>query len=87
MSASKVLLVCWLVLTVLCVSTILLGNAGPTPLLTLAVLLVAVSKAWLIADSFMELRHASRLWRGLMLSWPLVMAAGILLTLLIFIPD
>jgi len=87
MSASSVLFVRWLVLAVLCVSTVLLGKAGATPLLIIAVLLVALGKAWLIADGFMELRHASWLWRGLMLGWPLGMAAGIALTLLVFIPD
>ncbi|MNC84027.1 hypothetical protein D3C75_1383210 [compost metagenome] len=52
--------------------------------MTIAILLVAVGKAWLITDGFMEMRHAPRLWRRLMLSWAVVLAALIGLTLLSF---
>ena len=55
----------------------LLGRAEGTRLLTIAILLVAVGKAWLIADGFMELRHAPRLWRRLVLSWAAVLAIAI----------
>ncbi|AGA85405.1 MAG: hypothetical protein CVV19_14445 [Gammaproteobacteria bacterium HGW-Gammaproteobacteria-9] len=82
MSASKVLVACWLGLAVLSVSTVLLGNAGATLALTAAVLLTAFGKAWLITDGFMELRHAPRAWRLLLLAWPLVLVLGVLLTLL-----
>jgi hypothetical protein len=44
-------------------------------------LLAALGKAWLIADGFMHLRHAPLLWRGLLLGWPLVVGALVLLTL------
>jgi hypothetical protein len=50
--------------------------------LSIAILLVAVGKAWLIADGFMEMRHAPRLWRRLMVSWALVLAVVVGLTLL-----
>ena len=60
MSASKILVACWLVLALLSVSTVLLGNAGATLALAGAVLLTAFGKAWLITDGFMELRHAPR---------------------------
>lgn len=66
MSASKLLLGCWLGLVVLSVATVTLGQAG-------AILLLALGKAWLIVDGFMELRHAPRLWRSLLLGWPLAM--------------
>ena len=83
MSASRVLLACWAGLAALSVCTVVLGQAVATTLLSIAILLVAVGKAWLIADGFMELRHAPRLWRGLLLAWPLSMAlataAGVLL--------
>jgi hypothetical protein len=82
MSASKVLVACWLGLALLSISTVLLGNAGATLALTAAVLLTAFGKAWLITDGFMELRHAPRAWRLLLLAWPLVLALGVLLTLL-----
>ncbi len=82
MSASKVLVACWLGLAVLSVSTVLLGNAGATLALTAAVQLTAFGKAWLITDGFMELRHAPRAWRLLLLAWPLVLVLGVLLTLL-----
>ncbi|MNU04973.1 hypothetical protein D3C72_2496130 [compost metagenome] len=54
---------------------------GATWLLSVVILLVAVGKAWLITDGFMEMRHAPRLWRRLMLSWALVLAAVVGLTL------
>ena len=75
MSVSRVLLACWAALTALSVCTVLLGDAGGTALLSIAILLVAVGKAWLIADGFMEMRHAPRLWRRLMLSWAVALAA------------
>ena len=34
-------------------------------------------EAWLIADGFMELRHAPRLWRRLVLSWAALLAIAI----------
>lgn len=82
MSASKILVACWLGLALLSVSTVLLGNAGATLALAGAVLLTAFGKAWLITDGFMELRHAPRPWRLLLLAWPLVLVLGVLLTLL-----
>lgn len=81
MSASTTLMFCWLALAVLSVTSVQLGNAGATLLMASAVLLAALGKAWLIADGFMELRHAPRMWRWLLLGWPLAMAAGVLLTL------
>ena len=81
MTSSKLLLCYWLGLAALSLVTVLLGNAGSTLLLVGGVLLAALGKAWLIADCFMELRHSPRLWRGLLLAWPLSMALGILLTL------
>lgn len=81
MSASNTLILCWLGLAALSVTSVQLGNAGATLLMTGAVLLVALGKAWLIADGFMELRHAPRMWRWLLLSWPVVLAAGVLLAL------
>ncbi|MBC3336301.1 hypothetical protein HBO04_03910 [Pseudomonas proteolytica] len=42
-----------------------------------AVVLAAVAKAWVIADGFMELRHAPLGWRAALLAWPVVLVAGI----------
>ncbi|MDO9623836.1 MAG: cytochrome C oxidase subunit IV family protein [Pseudomonas sp.] len=81
MSASNTLIACWLALAVLSVTSVQLGNAGATLLMASAVLLAALGKAWLITDGFMELRHAPRLWRWLLLAWPLTMALGVLLAL------
>ncbi len=81
MSASRLLLACWAALAALSVCTVLLAQVGATWLLSLAILLLAVGKAWLITEGFMELRHAPRLWRLLMLSWALVLAAVVGLTL------
>jgi len=81
MSASKVLIVCWLVLAALSTATVVLGNAGSTLLLAGAVLAVALLKGWVITERFMEMCHAPVMWRLLMLGWPLVMAGGILLAM------
>ncbi|WPN60313.1 cytochrome C oxidase subunit IV family protein [Pseudomonas sp. P9_31] len=81
MSASRLLLVCWAALATLSVCTVVLSQVGATWLLSIAILLVAVGKAWLITDGFMEMRHAPRLWRRLMVSWALVLAVVVGLTL------
>ncbi|AXA53556.1 cytochrome C oxidase subunit IV family protein [Pseudomonas thivervalensis] len=74
MSASRVLIACWILLAVLSTGTVALGQVAASGLVSLAILAVAVTKAWLIADGFMELRHAPRLWRRLVLSWAAVLA-------------
>ena len=81
MASSPVLIVCWLGLVLLSIGSVQLGNAGGGFLLAMAILLAALGKAWLIADGFMHLRHAPLLWRGLLLGWPLVVGALVLLTL------
>lgn len=83
MSASRLLLGCWLALMALTVASVQLASSGTSMLLALLVLLAALAKAWLISDGFMELRHAPRLWRGLLLSWALAMVLGVLLSLLL----
>ena len=77
MSASRVLIVCWMTLAVLSTGTVALGQIAATGLVSIAILVVAVTKAWLIADGFMELRHAPRLWRWLVLSWAALLATVI----------
>ncbi|APC18744.1 hypothetical protein BLL42_24675 [Pseudomonas frederiksbergensis] len=83
MSASSFLLACWTALATLSVCTVVLAQVGATWRLSIAILLVAVGKAWLIADGFMEMRRAPRLWRRLILSWALVLAAVVGLTLIL----
>ncbi|RDI05118.1 cytochrome c oxidase subunit IV [Pseudomonas fluorescens] len=77
MSASRVLIACWLTLAVLSTGTVALGQIAATGLVSIAILVIAVTKAWLIADGFMELRHAPRLWRRLVLSWAALLATVI----------
>ncbi|MBV4552136.1 cytochrome C oxidase subunit IV family protein [Pseudomonas sp. SWRI102] len=77
MSASHVLIACWITLAVLSTGTVALGQVATSGLVSIAILAVAVAKAWLIADGFMELRHAPRLWRRLVLSWAVVLAVVI----------
>jgi len=86
MSASRLLLGCWLALMALTLASVKLAGSGTSMLLTLLVLLAALAKAWLISDGFMELRHAPRLWRGLLLCWALAMVLGVLLSLLLVRP-
>lgn len=72
-----VLLICWLALVLLSVATVTLGDSGSSHLLAGGILLVALAKAWIIIDGFMELRRTRGFWRPLLLAWPLVMAAVI----------
>lgn len=81
MSTSQLLIGAWLGLVLLSVGSVQLGNAGAGLTLAAAVLLAALVKAWLIVDNFMHLRHAPPLWRGLLLGWPLLVGALVLLTL------
>ncbi|MCP1456361.1 cytochrome C oxidase subunit IV family protein [Pseudomonas kilonensis] len=81
MSTSRVLIACWMTLAVLSTGTVALGQIATTGLVSIAILVVAVTKAWLIADGFMELRHAPRLWRRLVLSWAALLAIAISFTL------
>ena len=76
-STSRVLIICWAMLAVLSTATVALAQVAANGLATIAILAVAVTKAWLIADGFMELRHAPRLWRRLVLSWAVVLAVGV----------
>lgn len=82
MSASRVLITCWMALAVLSTGTVALGQVAASALVSNAILAVAVTKAWLIADGFMELRHAPRLWRRLILSWAALLAVLIASTLM-----
>ncbi|WLH15257.1 cytochrome C oxidase subunit IV family protein [Pseudomonas hefeiensis] len=77
MSVSRVLIACWMTLAVLSIGTVALGQVAASGLVSIAILAVAVTKAWLIADGFMELRHAPRLWRWLVLSWAALLAIAI----------
>lgn len=77
MSASRVLIVCWMTLAVLSTGTVALGQVATGKLVSIAILAVAVAKACVIADGFMELRHAPRLWRRLVLSWAALLAIAI----------
>ena len=49
----------------------------------MAILLVGLGKAWLISDGFMELRRAPRLWRYLLMGWPLTLLGSVALTLML----
>jgi hypothetical protein len=80
-STSRILIVCWTMLAVLSIATVALAQVVANGLVAIAILAVAVTKAWLIADGFMELRHAPRWWRRLVLSWAVVLAVGVSLAL------
>lgn len=65
MGGSQTLILCWALLVVLSVGTVLTGASG----LWLVVLVLAVVKGWVIVDGFMTLRYAPLLWRFAMLGW------------------
>lgn len=74
MSPIAILIVCWLGLVLLSVTTVLLGSSGSNGLLVTGILLAALGKGWIIIDHFMELRHTRSFWRPLLLAWPVIMA-------------
>ncbi|WP_370600332.1 cytochrome C oxidase subunit IV family protein [Pseudomonas nitroreducens] len=75
----KTLLVAWLLMLPMSVAGVWLGHHAPDALLPVAlILLLGLGKAWLIALRFMELGHGPRLWRSLLLGWPLVVTGVIL---------
>ncbi|MCD0501388.1 cytochrome C oxidase subunit IV family protein [Bordetella petrii] len=68
---------CWVGLVLLTAATVAVaGGAGGEPARAVIAVL-AVVKAWLIIDGFMELRHAPRGWYLLLLAWPVAIALGI----------
>ncbi|MDT9633053.1 cytochrome C oxidase subunit IV family protein [Pseudomonas sp. JV449] len=71
MTDSQTLILCWLMLVVLSVGTVLTGASG----LWWGVLLLAVVKGWVIVDGFMELRRGPWLWRFVMVGWVGVLIA------------
>lgn len=75
----KTLLIAWLLMLPMSVAGVWLGQHAPDALLPVAaILLLGLGKAWLIALRFMELGHAPRLWRSLLLGWPLVVTGVVL---------
>lgn len=54
------------------------GRTGMAWPMAAAVYALAVTKGWLVIDQFMGLRHAPRLWRGVMLGWLLAVTATLL---------
>ncbi len=71
MTGSQTLILCWLMLVVLSVGTVLTGASG----LWWGVLLLAVVKGWVIVDGFMELRRGPWSWRIVMVGWGVVLIA------------
>ncbi|KAF1050611.1 MAG: hypothetical protein GAK43_02741 [Stenotrophomonas maltophilia] len=68
-------LLAWLALLPMALAGVWLGaHEVETPWVVASILLLALGKAWIIALCFMELRHGPRVWRWLLLGWPLVMA-------------
>lgn len=79
----KILLGCWLILMALTAATVYWGaHASSLVLQVTVILVIAVIKAGIIIDGFMELWHAPGKWRLLLYGWPVVMALVVGLTLL-----
>lgn len=79
----KVLLGCWLALMLLTAATVYWGaNATSLVLQVVIVLIIAVIKAGIIIDGFMELWPAPAKWRLIMYGWPLSMALVVGISLL-----
>lgn len=85
-TSPRILILSWLGLVALSITTVLAADLEFRLLAGGIVLLAGFSKALIIIDRFMELRHASLFWRLLMLGWPLVMALSIGLGMLSRLP-
>ncbi|QLF92650.1 cytochrome C oxidase subunit IV family protein [Pseudomonas sp. ABC1] len=73
------ILLCWAGLLLLSLCSLGLV-AAPVPHWTaLALVVLALGKAWLIIDGFMELRPVRGPWRALLLCWSLCMALALFL--------
>jgi hypothetical protein len=73
----------WLLLLAVTGVTYWLGESGQMANASLMPVLgifgIAFVKAWVIIQDFMELRHAPKLWRNLLLAWLLVVISMIVL--------
>lgn len=73
----------WLLLLAVTGVTYGLGESGQMANASLMPVLgifgIAFVKAWVIIQDFMELRHAPKLWRNLLLAWLLVVISMIVL--------
>lgn len=79
----RTLLFCWVALIAATLITVYWGANATTLLAQVSiVLIIAVIKAGIIIDGFMELRHASTQWRLLFYGWPVVMSIVLAVTLL-----
>lgn len=79
----KILLGCWVALMLLTAVTVYWGaNATSLVLQVVVILIIAVIKAGIIIDGFMELWHSSAKWRLIMYGWPVVMGLAVAITLL-----
>lgn len=75
----KALLIAWLLMLPMSVAAVWLSHHAPDTLLPVVlILLLGLGKGWLIALRFMELAHGPRMWRGLLMGWPLVVTGVIL---------
>jgi hypothetical protein len=69
----------WTVLALATCLTFAVGEwMAPHPALMVGVLLLSLLKGGLVALDFMELRHASTLWRYLVLGWLLLVVGCII---------
>jgi heme/copper-type cytochrome/quinol oxidase subunit 4 len=73
----------WLLLLAVTGVTYWLGESGQMANASLMPVLgifgIAFVKAWVVIQDFMELRHAPKLWRNLLLAWLLVVISMIVL--------
>ncbi|MCY1392268.1 hypothetical protein D3C76_263410 [compost metagenome] len=69
----RALFLCWGILLLLTLISVTFGSHGERWAIGL-VLGSSVAKGWLISERFMELRGAPRLWRLLLLAWPLTLS-------------
>lgn len=72
--SNTTLILSWIGLVALSIISVAAGNFEYRLLAGVIVLAAGFSKAWIIIDCFMELRHARRFWRYMLIGWPVAMA-------------
>ena len=76
----------WILLMLLTVFAYSMGKFGFSGIVAMLLLLIsAFIKSYYVMADFMELRDVSRLWRGIMYGWLMVVCAGISLSFLLAI--
>lgn len=78
-SETRALLWGWFALLLLSLCIVQLGSVTGTAYVTVAILCIALIKAAVVIEHYMDMRYAPRLWRCLLHAWAVVLSLVITL--------